>query len=767
MRFALDFCREKEYNYYVKVCKQKMNKKEMMICFANRNIFADVIHPHREADTMTWQKNVLEIIKNLKCVKQQRGAIFVLTALLLPIMLGFLGFAYDVGNLYTHKARLQNTADAAALAGARAYVNELSKSATNGVATNATEEAKNTAKALLKPEAEKYIRGNDHLFDAKRPGKTGKNKEFALGTRTVAVERDTIDETKITKIKTEEYFRVTLREPVGLYFLPVIGIKNDVEVGVYATAKLTDTETKPGSSTTPDINDAEYKPVVIAGGTFYDEINQVDVKQHMFNSYNVSTVYVTPGATVSSVNKDGQYVVLSSDGDIEGQLYVSDGVYKKVRYARVVEVDYNMDAFGTEIRKLFKKKQQDFKDEIAQYTETELRAKLQEEYNKELITYNSLKATYDTEKAAYDQAQAQYEQDYQAWVTTSGYTTRLAESQKIWDAGVGKYVKDSGYRNHWNVDTAFQYIKQQWEADGKPYTKSEALINKIFNNKDNLYTLFERPTLEWQGNILEGLWMGDPPPEVPTVIEPVAPIAPKTVDERYAEIQVRVNDEYYMTYHGDRMNPFKSSVISSDTSLSGPKHSYFYLSKNAAPYNAPQTEISIDGFYVDPAEGITEDTPFYLFVESDIDLTNFYITNCNRPVILCYVGTGSVHYHIDNGINVKGFLYTPHAGDDTFLNPEGIHFSGSIVSRYIKIQGHDNNFQYDPVEVKKWQDADEGLPTTINVGFKSSGGGGSSDGSNQQAEEKITLLDRLRLFLVGNTNANSYYKDSDITWEVL
>ena len=73
---------------------------------------------------MSIFNTVLEKIKYIKFLKQERGAIFVLTALLLPVVLGCMGFAYDFGNLYMHKARLQNAADAAALTGARAFVDE-------------------------------------------------------------------------------------------------------------------------------------------------------------------------------------------------------------------------------------------------------------------------------------------------------------------------------------------------------------------------------------------------------------------------------------------------------------------------------------------------------------------------------------------------------------------------------------------------------------------------------------------------------------------
>ena len=57
----------------------------------------------------------------------QKGAILTLTALLLPVLLGFLGLGYDVGMSHLYKARLQNAADAAALAGLK----ELCHSATS------------------------------------------------------------------------------------------------------------------------------------------------------------------------------------------------------------------------------------------------------------------------------------------------------------------------------------------------------------------------------------------------------------------------------------------------------------------------------------------------------------------------------------------------------------------------------------------------------------------------------------------------------------
>ena len=51
---------------------------------------------------MSWREKIKSLLHNLRYVKQERGAIFVLTALLLPVLFGFMGLAYDVGNLYMH-----------------------------------------------------------------------------------------------------------------------------------------------------------------------------------------------------------------------------------------------------------------------------------------------------------------------------------------------------------------------------------------------------------------------------------------------------------------------------------------------------------------------------------------------------------------------------------------------------------------------------------------------------------------------------------------
>ncbi len=51
--------------------------------------------------------------------KRQKGAVAVIAALSLPILIGFAGLALDVGHLYVEKTELQNATDACALAASR------------------------------------------------------------------------------------------------------------------------------------------------------------------------------------------------------------------------------------------------------------------------------------------------------------------------------------------------------------------------------------------------------------------------------------------------------------------------------------------------------------------------------------------------------------------------------------------------------------------------------------------------------------------------
>ncbi|MDY3297497.1 pilus assembly protein TadG-related protein, partial [Selenomonas sp.] len=57
-------------------------------------------------------------MRSLRAALRQRGSILVLTAFALPVALAGIGLSVDAGNVYMHKSRRQNAADAAARGGA-------------------------------------------------------------------------------------------------------------------------------------------------------------------------------------------------------------------------------------------------------------------------------------------------------------------------------------------------------------------------------------------------------------------------------------------------------------------------------------------------------------------------------------------------------------------------------------------------------------------------------------------------------------------------
>lgn len=184
----------------------------------------------------------VKYLKGLQALREERGVIFVLTALMLPVLLGFMGFAYDIGNLYMHKARLQNVADAAALAGGRAFLESQNKTET----------------ATIKKDTVDTLTGNNNDAAGRSElayglGDNPKTKDRSSSKHADAdIAADSYIYKNIvnlgTTIKSDKYshyallstnngsnapktfYRVGLYEDVPLYFLPVIIDKKEQRV---------------------------------------------------------------------------------------------------------------------------------------------------------------------------------------------------------------------------------------------------------------------------------------------------------------------------------------------------------------------------------------------------------------------------------------------------------------------------------------------------------------------------------------------------------
>ena len=205
---------------------------------------------------MFWHDTFLELTTKLKHVKTWKnlrwecGSILIFTAVAIPIFFGLMGIAYDVGNLYMHKARLQNIADAAALAGARAFadsqayddvtkvrdkvdqkitISSYKPSVTYSVNDNASERIKNhgtesSPHPNADEEADKYIYNN--LANLGTNVSTDLYSHYALLSK---------------EIHPRTFYRVGLTEEVDLHFLPIIrGIGKTQSVGVEAIVLLSE-----------------------------------------------------------------------------------------------------------------------------------------------------------------------------------------------------------------------------------------------------------------------------------------------------------------------------------------------------------------------------------------------------------------------------------------------------------------------------------------------------------------------------------------------
>lgn len=136
---------------------------------------------------------------------RQKGQILVFTAVLLPLIMAALGFTIDFGNMYMHKSRLQNAADAAAIAGAYAYRDYNNKPG-DGNHNDADDYAEFSVQDNLA-----NWRDIERIYQA---------REVDDGTT---------------------YYRVLLTEEVPVYILRIFGVGNTVDISADSIAAITPT----------------------------------------------------------------------------------------------------------------------------------------------------------------------------------------------------------------------------------------------------------------------------------------------------------------------------------------------------------------------------------------------------------------------------------------------------------------------------------------------------------------------------------------------
>lgn len=202
--------------------------------------------------------------------KNQKGVFLVFTAILLPIIFACAGLAMDLGNAFAHKSKLQNAADAAALAGAKTF-------------------------AVNNETIDKHPIADDM---AVRYANTNYQKEIPEGNRKLQAQtkdKDTKDE--------KTYYRVFLKDDVPATFMRILGVNPTIEVSVDAIATVPVDVPDPGinfgellnlgngfvnggsiNQTNGRDNDDGQRKIPISGTTF-DDGHVVIYDENVYNQY--------------------------------------------------------------------------------------------------------------------------------------------------------------------------------------------------------------------------------------------------------------------------------------------------------------------------------------------------------------------------------------------------------------------------------------------------------------------------------------------------
>lgn len=493
---------------------------------------------------MSIYKMFLEKLKYLKgqqALREERGAIFVLTALLLPLLLGFTGFAYDVGNLYMYKARLQNAADAAALAGARAFVNENAAkrkllrdqykrnnnvtSIPADIRNSINDSAKADAKTAAKTAAGATV--NRNMVNLQNEYQSA----YFLVTGIIHESGKDYD---------QQYFRANLRETVPLYFIPIILNKKEQDVAAVGISTIIG-QKKEKQNNNPTTTAAQSLFMVKSGITFentyasngsenqapkwngyydgdlryvgdsisysfHDGLNGYEGYQpynKLFNSRafalkelleKMSGGYNEPdyNALINAMKADKN--LYSVNGDVatptaEGAVLLAklqdlrDGKYNdyQVAYQAVYNAFYDEFASNTHYHSSFQK--------LEDYDMDLFGKKVKELFRDKLIAgmsqddKNAVKTAFDKDTATWNNNSAAYVDAQSTWYegwkqdNLNGQNYNADAYGGEWERAKAIWILFQTYKNEGSVDKA----KEKWEADGKPFTKDENVFNSMYN----------------------------------------------------------------------------------------------------------------------------------------------------------------------------------------------------------------------------------------------------------------------------------------------
>ena len=645
---------------------------------------------------MSFYDKILDKVKHIKFIKQERGAIFVLTALLLPIMFGCLGIAYDVGTLYMHKARLQNMADAAALAGGRAYLQSQSKTegapdSVDGTMDYRSKEITNCAYKTGRSMTVKYEYGTQSSINR---GNTTKHKDaddaadayiyaniVNLGS-TVYADKYSHFALNYGSADSQIFYRIGLYETVPLRFLPVITDKNSETVRAGAIAFVQPKSTTGGSIT----------------------INPTSSFSIFDNLFTYSEVFHTHHTS----DNDTQAVITTFDGDMvythennaESRFFDYDGDYNKVSHlyrssgtisnTQINDAVINTFFDTTVYVQVFREK---LNSPHLVYNEKNLPTGIQsiktsDINNPDSFLYNQtgpLVIDGHTVKYRSNDSNFLYLQDdedyYPIDKATNTYIT-VQEGNTSYNicyrvlpyhsqgylfkcAKIGSNYfllnQNGGITNIYiNGDKA--YINK---SGGTPDPTRDSTVG-LYNNKFQYYNGIGQWGPNWSGEVSSSDVTGGLFP----------------TEDGQGICSVQGNGNFFSSQN--------DKVYEVATHQSG---NIFYVSQDNMQGGAQTIYINVD----EELNG-DEDTPVYIIIEDNMKYV--YIVgseSTRRPIIVAYLGNNEIQFNYE-GAHFKGTIYAPYARIDPLkLDNAGQIFSGSIVARILDGEKTGNNAIYEQV----------------------------------------------------------------------
>lgn len=300
----------------------------------------------------TWMNK-----RTLRTLRQEHGAVFVLTAILLPVLCGFMGIAYDVGNLYMHKAKLQNVTDAAALAGGAVFKERSDQK---------TDEKSGTRINL--------IPNNHKLADDAATTFIDKNK-IDLGSNIVIDELSALpgskstvpsDNDNVTIEKQNIYYRVIASDTVPLYFLPVIMSNTHDQLVRTASVALVETTTRTTTSGGGGSSD-QNKTILDNLFTFSGNLNLVQIFENpdltamtktapnYLNTFDGAVVFTNSMNITEQINSNAEALryMLPASGAKGFQKTFFEIIDAYTTYAEKMDIDFAAEKYQNIFTKKF------------------------------------------------------------------------------------------------------------------------------------------------------------------------------------------------------------------------------------------------------------------------------------------------------------------------------------------------------------------------------------------------------------------------------